>query len=56
MAFCHINDDREFMQGLYKGLGQAIAIALKQQQDTSQAQLQHSYKLKPNYDWKTGNC
>ena len=29
------------MQGLFNGLGQAIAGALQQQQDISQAQLQH---------------
>ena len=40
MAARRVNDDREFMQGLFNGLGQAIAGVLQQQQDTSQAQLQ----------------
>ena len=40
MAARHVNDDREFMQGLFNGLGQALAGVLQQQQETSQAQLQ----------------
>ena len=40
MAACHISDEREFMQGLFNGLGQAIAGALQQQPDTFQVQLQ----------------
>ena len=40
MAAHHVNNDREFMQGLLNGLDQAIVGVLQQQQDTSQAQLQ----------------
>ena len=38
-AHC-VNNDRDFMQGPYNRLGQALAGVLQQQQDTSQAQLQ----------------
>ena len=40
MAAHHVNDDREFMQGLFNGLGQATASAPQHQQDISWAQLQ----------------
>ena len=40
MATHLVNDDGEFMQGLFNGLGQAIVGILQQQQDNSQAQLQ----------------
>ena len=35
-----INYDREFIQRLFDGLGQAIAGAMQQNKDASQAQLQ----------------
>ena len=40
MATHLVNDDGEFMQGLFNGLGQAIVGIPQQQQDNSQAQLQ----------------
>ena len=56
MATHHVNNDREFMQGPFNGLGQGIAFALQQQQNTSQAQQQQLMQAQAKWDYKTGNC
>ena len=55
MAAHPVNDDREFMWSLLDGLGQAIAGALQQQENTSQAQLQQLIQAQAEMRQQTGH-